>query len=261
MLKIILKTAQGVALASLSALAAQAQDLPESLVIATEGAYPPFNYTDSNGDVQGFEVDLGNAMCAQMEVECEWVTQDWDGIIPGLLAQKYDAIIASLYITDERREKIAFSDKYYKVPARFVVPKDSDQEISAEALDGVVVGTQRATSFERFINDNMPGVDLRLYGTMDEAYLDLDSGRIDAILLDVVAVQDGFLSKPEGEGFELRGPEYTGSEWFGYGAAVGVRQEDQAIADAFSAAIEVLRDDGTYAEISDKWFGMDVFGG
>lgn len=260
MLNVVIKSLRGLALLSLSSLAAHAQDLPETVVIATEGAYPPFNSTDANGDVQGFEIDLGNAMCAQIDVKCEWVTQDWDGIIPGLLAQKYDAIMASLYITDERREKIAFSDKYYKVPARFIVAKDSDQEISAEALDGVVVGTQRATSFERFINDNMPEINLRLYGTMDEAYLDLESGRIDAILADVVAVQDGFLSKPEGQDFELRGPEYTGSEWFGYGAAVGVRQEDQAIADAFSAAIKALREDGTYMEISNKWFGADVFG-
>ena len=196
-----------------------------------------------------------------MGIKCEWVTQDWDGIIPGLLAQKYDAIIASLYITDERREKIAFSDKYYKVPARFVVPSDSDLEISAEALEGVVVGTQRATSFERFINDNMPGVNLRLYGTMDEAYLDIGSGRIDALFADVVAANDGFLSKPEGKSFEMRGPEFTGSEWFGEGAGVGVRQNDQTIADAFSAAVKALRDNGTYQEISDKWFGSDVYGG
>ncbi len=261
MLKTITRTLQGLALVSFSTLAAHGQDLPETLVIGTEGAYPPFNFTDSNGDVQGFEIDLGNAMCDKIEVKCEWVTQDWDGIIPGLLAQKYDAIIASLYITDERREKIAFSDKYYKVPARFVVAKDSEQEISAEALDGVVVGTQRATSFERFIKDNMPGVNLRLYGTMDEAYLDLDSGRIDALFADVVAAQDGFLSKPEGERFELRGPEFTGSEWFGEGAGVGVRQDDQAIADAFSAAVKSLREDGTYEKISDKWFGADAYGG
>lgn len=240
---------------------AMAQELPGKLTIGTEGAYPPFNYTDSNGNVQGFEIDLANAMCQRMKVECEWVTQDWDGIIPGLLAQKYDAIIASLYITDERREKIAFSDKYYKVPARFIVPKDSDIEISAEGLAGKVVGTQRATSFERFMREEMPGIDLRVYATMDEAYLDLQAGRVDAIMADVVAASDGFLKKPGGEGFEMRGPEYTGAKWFGYGAGVGVRKEDAYIADAFSKAIHQMREDGTYQEISNKWFGFDVYGG
>ncbi|WP_375259202.1 transporter substrate-binding domain-containing protein [Citreimonas sp.] len=240
---------------------AVAQDLPDSLVIGTEGAYPPFNYTESDGSVAGFEIDHGNAMCAHLEIECEWVTQDWDGIIPGLQAQRYDAIIASLYVTDERREVIGFSDKYYQVPSRFLVPSDSGLEISAEGLEDAVVGTQRATSFERYLTDNMPGVELRLYGTMDEAYLDLASGRLDAVMGDVVAIQDGFLGTPDGEGFELRGPEFTGAEWFGYGAGVGVRQEDQPIADAFSRAIQALREDGTYQEISDKWFGLDVYGG
>ncbi|NIZ14064.1 transporter substrate-binding domain-containing protein [Phaeobacter sp. HF9A] len=251
----------GAGLAAVTATGLWAQDIPAKLVLGTEGAYPPFNATKSDGTVEGFEIDLGNAMCAEIGVECEWVTQDWDGIIPGLLGKKYDAIIASLYITDERRKVIAFSDKYYQVPARFMVADDSDIEISAEGLSGKVVGTQRATSFERFITDKMPDVEVRLYGTMDEAYLDLASGRVDAVLGDAVALVDGFLKTDDGEGFELRGPEYTGAEWFGYGAGVAVRQDDQAIADAFSDAIKALRADGTYEEISNKWFGIDVYGG
>ncbi|MCZ4254306.1 ABC transporter substrate-binding protein [Sulfitobacter sp. G21635-S1] len=242
------------------AFSAVAQDLPEALVIGTEGAYPPFNFTESDGNVAGFEIDLGNAMCAHMKVECTWVTQDWDGIIPGLQAKKYDAIIASLYITDERRKVISFSDKYYNVPSRFVVATDSNLDISADGLSGAIVGTQRATSFERYLTAEMPDVEVRLYGTMDEAYLDLASGRVDAVLGDVVALQDGFLGTPEGAGFELRGPEFTNPEYFGYGAGVAVRQDDQALAGAFSEAIKALRDNGTYQEISQKWFGLDVYG-
>lgn len=242
------------------AFSAVAQDLPDALVIGTEGAYPPFNFTESDGNVAGFEVDLGNAMCAHIKVECTWVTQDWDGIIPGLQAKKYDAIIASLYITDERRKVISFSDKYYNVPSRFVVATDSNLDISADGLSGAIVGTQRATSFERYLTAEMPEVEVRLYGTMDEAYLDLASGRVDAVLGDVVALQDGFLGTPEGSGFELRGPEFTNPEYFGYGAGVAVRQDDQAIADAFSEAIKALRENGTYQEISQKWFGLDVYG-
>lgn len=245
---------------ALGPIPTMAQDIPDEVTIGTEGAYPPFNFIDEQGQVAGFEIDLANAMCAHLTIECDFVVQDWDGIIPGLLAQKYDAIIASLYITDERREQIAFSDKYYQVPARFVVPADSDIEISAEGLEGMVVGTQRATSFDRFMRDQFPGVDLRVYATMDEAYLDLASGRVDAVLGDVVAVSEGFLKTPDGEGFEFRGPEFTGSEWFGYGAGVGVRKEDAALADAFSEAIAALRADGTYQEIADKWFGFDVYG-
>jgi lysine-arginine-ornithine-binding protein len=261
MLRSVMTVVLGIGLAAAAVTSLWAQEIPAKLVLGTEGAYPPFNATKADGSVEGFEIDLGNAMCAHIGVKCEWVTQDWDGIIPGLLARKYDAIIASLYITDERRQVIAFSDKYYQVPARFMVATDSDIEVSAEGLKGAVVGTQRATSFERFINDNMPGVELRLYGTMDESYLDLVSGRVDAVLGDAVALVAGFLTTAEGEGFELRGPEYTGAEWFGYGAGVAVRQDDQAIADAFSEAIKAVRADGTYEKISQKWFGMDVYGG
>lgn len=261
MLGILKKALCALTLSAFLAPAAVAQELPDKLTIGTEGAYPPFNYTDSDGEVQGFEIDLGNEMCRRLDVECEWVTQDWDGIIPGLLAQKYDAIIASLYITDARKEKIAFSEKYYKVPARFVVPKDSDIEISAQGLAGKVVGTQRATSFERFMRDEMPEIQLRVYATMDEAYLDLQSGRVDAIMGDVVAVTESLLSKPGGDRFEMRGPEYTGVKWFGYGAGVGVRKEEAYIADAFSKVIHEMREDGTYQEISNKWFGFDVYGG
>lgn len=240
--------------------ALSAADIPDPLRIGTEGAYPPFNYIDAQGQVQGFEIDLAKAMCERMEAECQFVVQDWDGIIPGLLAGKYDAIIASLYITDERKEKIAFSDKYYKVPARFVVPKDSDIEITAEGLAGKVVGTQRATSFERFMHDQFPDIELRVYATMDEAYLDLASGRVDAVMGDVVALSEAFLDKPSGEGFEFRGPSFTDPEWFGYGAGVGVRKEDKALADAFSAAIAELKKDGTYKKIADKWFEFDISG-
>jgi lysine-arginine-ornithine-binding protein len=239
---------------------ASSQEVPDPLSIATEGAYAPFNYLDERGEVQGFEIDLAAAMCERIGVRCEFVVQDWDGIIPGLLAQKYDAIIASLYITDERRERIAFSEKYYQVPARFVVAASSDLEITPEGMQGVVVGTQRATSFERFLRDQFPDVDLRVYATMDEAYLDLSSGRVDAILGDVVALSEGFLKKPDGQGFEFRGPEFTGAKWFGYGAGVGVRKEDQQIADAFTTAITEIREDGTYQQIADKWFGFDVYG-
>lgn len=256
-----MRTAAGLILATLLlATSASAQEVPDPLRIATEGAYAPFNYLDDQGEVQGFEIDLARALCSELGANCEFVVQDWDGIIPGLLAQKYDAIIASLYITDERRERIAFSDKYYQVPARFIVPESSTLEISPEGMDGVVVGTQRATSFERFMRDEMLGIDLRVYATMEEAYLDLNSGRVDAIMADVVAASEGFLDTPDGEGFEFRGPEFTGAKWFGYGAGVGVRKEEAHIAEAFSQAIAAIRADGTYQEIADRWFGFDVYG-
>jgi ABC-type amino acid transport substrate-binding protein len=110
------------------------------------------------------------------------------------------------------------------------------------------------------MTDKMPEVERRVYATMDEAYIDLAAGRCDALLGDVVAVSETFLGEPAGEGFEFRGPEYTGTEWFGYGAGVGVRHENAHIADAFSKVIQELRQDGTYQKISSQWFGFDVYG-
>jgi lysine-arginine-ornithine-binding protein len=235
-------------------------EMPTSLKIGTEGAYPPFNYVDPQNKPQGFEVEFGDALCQKMAIKCAWVVQDWDGLIPALLAKKFDAIIASLYITDERRQKIAFSDKYYKTPGRFVVAKDSKLEISPEGLAGKTVGTQRATSFERFLRDEYPNIDLRVYATFDEAYLDLAAGRLDVLMGDVVATSDAFLKKDSGAGFEFRGPSYAGKKWFGDGAGVGLRQEDKELLAAFNKAIGEVRADGSYDKLMQKWFGFDIYG-
>lgn len=250
------------ALAALAVVAlATAVPAAEKIRIGTEGAYPPFNFVDSAGQVQGFEVDLGNAMCKVMKVDCEWVVQDWDGIIPGLQSKKYDAIIASLYITDERKEKIDFSNKYYQTPARFVARKGAGIEISDAGLKGKVVGLQRATSFERYMNAEHPGVELRLYATQDEVNLDMSAGRIDLVLADTLALLEGFLKKPVGKDFEFIGPSLSDPRYFGYGAGVAVRKGSGDLVERFNAAIAQIRADGTYETIRKKWFDVDIWGG
>lgn len=228
--------------------------------IGTEGAYPPFNYIDNEGKVKGFEIDLANALCEKMGAECEFVVQDWDGIIPGLLAKKYDVIIASLYITDERREKIDFTQKYYQTPGRFVVKKGTKLEISEAGLKGKVIGVQRATAFERFLRDTYPSLELRVYATQDEVNMDLVSGRLDAVMADVVAMGLNFLNTPEGKDFEFTGPSFSGSKWFGFGAGIAVRKEDPELRDAFNKAIDAIRADGTYDRIRSAYFSFDIYG-
>jgi len=228
--------------------------------IGTEGAYPPFNYIDSDGKVKGFEIDLANALCERIGAECEFVVQDWDGIIPGLLAKKYDVIIASLYITDERKEKIDFTQKYYQTPGRFVVRKGTKLEISEEGLKGKVIGVQRATAFERFLRDTYPSLDIRVYGTQDEVNLDLVAGRLDAVMADVVAMGLNFLNTPDGKDFEFTGPSFSGAKWFGYGAGIAVRKEDPELRDAFNKAIDAVRADGTYDRIRSEYFSFDIYG-
>lgn len=232
----------------------------DKIRIGTEGAYPPFNFVDSAGKVQGFEVDLGNALCAEMKIECEWVVQDWDGMIPGLLAKKYDAIIASLYITDERKKKISFSNKYYHTPAKFIAKKGSDTEVSMAGLKGKIVGIQRATSFERYMKAIHPKVEVRLYATQDEVNLDMASGRIDLMLADTLAIEKNFLKKPEGADFEFVGPPLSDPKFFGYGAGVAARKDATDLLAKFNTAIDTLRGNGKYDTIRKKYFEVDIWG-
>src|ERR1700742_3556849 len=137
----------------------------KTVKIGTEGAYPPFNFFDPSKQLQGFDIDIAKALCEKMKVQCEIVAQDWDGIIPALLANKYDAIIASMSITDERKKVVDFTDKYYQTPAVFMVPKDSKvTDISPEALKGKTLGGQSSSTFSSYLEDKYKGADVKLYG-------------------------------------------------------------------------------------------------
>ena len=149
--------------------------------IGTEGAYPPFNSIDSEGNLVGFDIDIAKALCEAADFDCEFVIQDWDGIIPGLLAKKYDAIVASMSITPERAEVVDFTNKYYNTPAKFVAAEGAGFDISPEGLAGKSIGVQRATIHENFLRDNFPDLDISVYAAQDEANLDLVNGRVDLV--------------------------------------------------------------------------------
>jgi len=233
----------------------------EKVRIGVEGAFPPFSYVDQQGNLQGFDIDIARALCEAMEVECTLVQSDWDGIIPGLLARKYDAIIASMSITEERKKKVDFTDKYYHTPAKFVAKKDVDIELSKESLQGKTVGVLRASIFDNYITDNFKGaVEIKRYGSQDEAYLDLVSGRLDLVLGDSVAIKDGFLSTEQGSDFAFVGPDLYDPRWFGVGAGIAVRKNDNELRNMFNEAINEIRANGTYQKIQDKYFDFDVYG-
>ncbi|MBP5858841.1 ABC transporter substrate-binding protein [Marivibrio halodurans] len=237
--------------------AASAED---TLRIGVEGAYPPFSWTEADGTLKGFDIDIARALCEQMGRDCELVPQDWDGIIPALLAKKYDAIVASMSITEERKKRVNFTDKYYNTPAKFVAPADADFEATTEGLDGKVVGVQRGTIHQCYMEKAFPDVELALYATQEEVFLDLASGRIDAQISDSIQAKEGFLDKEEGEGFAFLGDDQFDLECHGEGAGIAVRKEDDDLRVAFNDAIKALRENGTYAEINDKYFEFDVYG-
>jgi arginine/ornithine transport system substrate-binding protein len=230
------------------------------LRVGVEGAYPPFSELDPSGKLKGFDIDMLQALCARMKRDCEMVQIAFDGMIPALNTRKIDAIFASMSITEERKKAVAFSDKYYKTPARFVIKTGAKFEISPEGLKGKRIGVQRATVFDRFLTDTFKGVTVVRYTKQDEVYLDLAAGRIDAALQDVVAAQEGFLKTPQGKAFGFIGPFYDEPKYFGDGAGVAVRKSDDALREAFNAAIRAVRADGAYKKIQDKYFDFDVYG-
>lgn len=229
--------------------------------IGVEGAYPPFSQVTPEGELKGFDIDIAKALCEEMQVECELVPQDWDGIIPALNAKKFDAIVASMSITEERKKKVDFTDKYYQTPAKFVRKKGSGIEITEEGLDGKVVGVQRATIHDAYLTDNYGDtVEVKRYATQDEAYLDMEAGRVDLLLADSVALDQGFLQTPAGQDFEFVGPELTDPKWFGPGAGIAVRKDDEELKQKLNQAIAAIREDGTYKKIQDKYFDFDIYG-
>ncbi|WP_029353739.1 ABC transporter substrate-binding protein [Bosea sp. 117] len=228
--------------------------------IGTEGAYPPFNYVENN-EIKGFDIDIGKALCAKMKVECTFVAQDWDGIIPALLAGKYDAIVASMSITEERKKQIDFSKKYYNTPASFVAPKDTKiTDTSPAALKGKVLGAQGSTIHSNYLEDiyAKAGAEVKLYGKQDEANLDLANGRLDAVLADKVVLLE-WLNSKDGACCKFVGAEYKDPKYFGEGVGVGIRKDNPELVTMFNKAIDEILADGTYKKINDKYFPFSVY--
>ncbi|WP_284615054.1 ABC transporter substrate-binding protein [Aquabacterium humicola] len=241
-------------------LAGSAFAQPSKLRLGVEGAYPPFSEVGPDGKLKGFDIDIAMALCAEMKVECTLVQQDFDGMIPALNAKKFDAIVASLSITDERKKAVAFSDKYYKTPNRMIVRSAANLTVSPEGLKGKRIGVQRASINDRFATDTFKGSEIVRYAKQDEIYLDLAAGRLDATLVDAVAADAGFLKKPQGKGFAFAGPAYVEPAYFGHGAGIAVRKTDTELVQRLNRAIAAIRSNGTYQRIQDKYFDFDIYG-
>ena len=226
--------------------------------IVTEGAYPPFNYVNEAGELEGFEIDLITVFCEELKADCTLSAQDWDGIFPALLARKYDAVIASVSITEERKKRFYFSEKYFDTPTRFVAKKGKF-DVNHFDANGKKLGVQRATIFHEFLDANFPNSKIKLYGTIDEALLDLKTDRLDVVMSDGLQLLDGFLNKKEGKDYEFVGKVYTDPKWFGEGIGVVVHPDNKDLAHKFNEAIKSLREKGIYQKISKKWFGVDIY--
>lgn len=252
----IAKLLAAVAVLALATGAAQAQT--KTVRIGTEGAYPPFNSVDSSGQLVGFDIEISKALCEKMKVECTFVAQDWDGIIPALLSKKFDAIVASMSITDERKEKVAFTVPYYQTPGNFIAPKDTKlTDISPTALKGKTIGAQSATTGAVYLEETYKDSEIKLYPTQDEANADLAAGRLDAILADKFVLYEWLEKSSDGKCCKFIGPDLKDVNPQGTGIAV--RKEDNELREALNKAIQDIVADGTYKKINAKYFPFDIY--
>jgi polar amino acid transport system substrate-binding protein len=238
-------------------LALAAPALAQNLKIGTEASYKPFAWVEPSGELTGFDIDIAKALCAEMGVECEIVNQAFDGLIPALNAKKIDAIIASMFITPEREEAIAFAGPYYSAPALFVAEKDSGIEISEEGLGRKTVGVQRGTTMADYVKANFPDARVQFYDTLDAANLDLSSGRIDVVFADSVPLQE-FLASPDGAGFAAVGEPVYDPNLLGPGAGIGLRKDDAELKQKFNDALAAIIASGEYKAINDKYVPVDI---
>jgi octopine/nopaline transport system substrate-binding protein len=252
----------------------------KTVAIAMEGAYAPWNLTDSSGKIVGFEPDLAMELCKRADLECKMIAQDWDGMIPGLKAGKFDVIMDGMSITDARKKEIDFTRPYATPGASFLAPKDSplakttgagslislDKDPAAgeaaiksiqSALKGKTLGVQVSTIHANFANTYLKDVaTIKEYKTIDERDVDLETGRLDAVLDDYTA-NTAAAEKPDAKGLAIVGPRFTGGV-FGVGAGMGFRKSDADLTARFDKALAEAIADGSVKKYSEQWFKVDV---
>ncbi len=227
--------------------------------IGTEGTYEPFTFMDASGQLQGFEIDLMKALCVKMEAECEFVTMEFDGIVPALIEGKIDAISTSMTITEKRKEIVDFSDKYYTPRRQFVsCLGETIADTSPEALKGRVIGSQTGTAASDFLAEVYPSSELKLYKSMDDAYPDLIAGRIDLIMASVPKAYT-FLNSDAGKPCRNAGESFYNEKFFGQGVGVALRKEDGDLKAKFDQAIKDVLADGTHDAITKNYFPFSIY--
>jgi polar amino acid transport system substrate-binding protein len=245
--------------AGLAASAADAKDW-KTVRLGTDATYAPFESVDPSGKIVGWEVDYGMALCERMKLTCTFQNQDWDGVIPALLASKFDVIFSSMNITDERKKKVIFSEMYYATPPVFAgQASNKSDDVSPEALKGKTIGTQSSTIHANYLEKFYRDSQIKLYPTQDEPNLDLASGRIDYVVGEGLVEQD-FIDKKGNGCCRVISKIKRVPEIHGIGVGAAFRPEDTELRDMFSKAIADLDADGTYKKLEAKYFKDDIRG-
>lgn len=238
-----------VVLAALLASISLGASAAQTIRFATEASYPPFEFVDADNKIQGFDVDLANALCREMDAECTFTNQAFDSLIPSLKFRRFDAVMAGMDITPEREKQVLFTHPYYDNSALFVVQKD--KVASIDALKGKRVGVQNGTTHQKYLSDKMADINLVPYDSYQNAILDLKNGRIDAVFGDTAVVNEWLKQNPN---LTPLGEKVTDKAYFGTGLGIAVRQGNTELQGKFNAALDKVKADGTYKTIYSKWF-------
>ncbi|WP_188112369.1 transporter substrate-binding domain-containing protein [Salinicola aestuarinus] len=233
----------------------------DSVRFGIDVPYEPFVVRDADGELSGFEIDLGNELCDRAGLECSWVEQGWDGIIPGLLARKYDAILSSMAITPERERQALFSLPYYNTPSVWIAAADRDIDITdRDSLEGLTVGVQRGTIRDVYVTETYGDVlDIQRYGSSQDVINDLEAGRLDLTFEDFPLAVEGIDFRGDDSPYKQLGDSIkTPTSIFGEGAAIAFRKRDEALAETFNAAICEVYADGTFDALMNEYFDYDL---
>ena len=234
----------------------------KDLRVGIEAASKPFAYKTADDKLAGFDVDIANALCNELKMKCVFIEQDWKGIIPGLQTRKYDAIISSMSITEERKKAVDFTERYYHTPPRLIAKLSNKLAGTPESLKGKKVGVLQGSTQEIYAQEifKKAGANIISYTSQNEVFLDLKAGRIDATLVDSVQGHDGFLVNDTKKEFGFTGPVFNDPKIFGHGAGIALRKGEDELKLKLNLAIKTIRSNGVYKKIQDKYFDFDVYG-
>lgn len=224
------------------------------ITIATEGAFPPFNYLDRKGLPAGFEMELAQEACQRIKAECEFVALKWDELIPGLLDKKFDIIMSSMEVTRERRQRMGLSRRYYLSPGAFIAPKGAPYDGPPSLLRNKRIGIQKDSMHADWADKSFRrSAQLKRYASIQEALTALANDEVDAVFGDKAQLWL-WSRKPEGACCEVVGQDIKDTQTLGVGVAAGLRKEDAKLREALNKAFGEMMADGTYKKINEKYF-------
>jgi len=259
-MEIDVKTCAAFLIATALALPASA----EALKIATSADYPPWESVNEANEIIGFDREVGDELCKRLSLECTWVNQAYDGLLPGLQIGRFDAVMSAVSINAERAGQVDFTIAYADAPNRFAmlpgagITQPTEAAGLKDALDGKIVGVQSGTTHEQVMAAHFPDVTVRIYERPDQIFADMQAQRIDAGLMELSAWEP--FTGTDGKALEFLGPQLTAADMaeFGHGQGIALKKGSEDLKTRMDATIQQMLADGTIAAMARKWFGYDV---